>query len=374
MSRTSVFEPLSSFMALIMIVCVAAGAWAPPARAVGPTNQLLTTPYVFNNADPQNLPKLRTNSIVQIDTNDGIGFPTGTRATGAVIQSRIINGVGYFCVLTADHVLNGTTTAKDFISFANSAAENQSSAPQYPVVRYARVPGDNGETVDLSVAVVRFGDPNDSLYTRTLDENIAAISVGGGRARTEIGFGRRTGQNDDGTTDPLVGVANTYGFKRYQNQKTTRTLNNFARTYNGAAYAYHSITYTFDAVGGANRVAGEGFGFAGDSGGPLLIDAEVNSANLNGQNNSIFTNFIAGVEAFGDNDTSKDPDGAGPLGVGEGAAVDAGYYNAKITTTCDALMDAVAVPGSSPAGMGILFAMLAGSGLLLLWRRRREVV
>jgi hypothetical protein len=334
----------------------------PPARAIGPTNQRLTNPYVFNGADPNNLGKLRTNSVVQIDTNDGTGFPTGTRATGTVIQSRIINGAGYFCVLTADHVLNGSTAATDFISFNNSAAENTSSMPQFPVVSFARVQGDAGETVDMDVAVVRIGDPNQTLYTQTFDENIAGISVGGGRPFTEIGFGRRSGVNDDATTDPLVGVANTYGFKRYQNNQTTRTINNFARAYSGGNYAYHALTYTFDSVGAANRVAGEGFGFSGDSGGPLLIDFLVDGANLvTPATNSIYTNFIAGVEAFGANDTSVDPDGAGPLGVGEGATVDAGYYNTRITTACEALMAAVPEPAAP---------LSCVMGLIALSRRR----
>jgi hypothetical protein len=342
-----------------MLTWAAAGWLLPAAHAIGPTNQTLTNPYVFNNADPQNLMKLGTNSIIQVDGGDS-SAPLGT---GSVIKMEIIDGVGYLCILTADHVLNGSTVTKDFISFTNSATEGSSSMPQFPIISYARVAGNAGETVDADVAIVRVGDPTKPVYTQTLDRGLALNSVGSGIIFTEIGFGRRTGLADNQNTDPLVGVPGTYGTKRYQNNQTTRTIANFNQTYSGVNYRFHAITYTFDAIGTPNRVPGEGFGFAGDSGAPFLTSGLVNSTNLNAQGNTIFTNTIAGIDVYGPNSTA---DTAAGLNKGEEAGVDVGFYSKNITTACDKLFASVPEPSSW---------LVLATGLLGLlgygWRRGR---
>ena len=122
-------------------------------------------------------------------------------------------------------------------------------------------------------------------------------------------------------------------------------------------YTYDALTYTFDAQGTANYVAGEGFGFPGDSGSPFLA---TDFYDPGGGLPTLENNTIIGIDTYG------------PVGeIRNGAleyGVNIGVYANTLRTQCDQLMAAVPEPGTL-----VLLLMLVGCAATTGLVRRARV-
>lgn len=278
---------------------------------------------------------------------DAAGNNGNFNGTGTIFDNMNINGQGYFCVVTADHVVssNGTKAGALFnglgVGFGNDSATSGLSGLKQVgnVARYGNLGGQ-----DVAVFAVSYG-----AYNAANDQFVAKLGTPLTQASgpfSEWGFGN--------TGDFVAGGMNTlnqYGVERFQNNSFTRFMN---VAYSG--YAYNSIQWTFNAQNGS----GNGTSFDGDSGGAYFNGSQQGfTISVNGkipQNMNAFTDYLVGVHDFGDNNAFK---AFGFMGNG-GTPMTAGL-EAWMQKAC---MNAVPEPSS-------MLALALPVAILALRRRRK---
>jgi hypothetical protein len=332
---------------------VAVSLWAvvlltSPAYAIWPTNQTLdAVPYPIVNGDNQKGQKMSLNAVVEVTRpSQGLG-------TGSVIGKNVSpdGKVGYFCILTADHVRRASARQ---IGLSNG---NPASLPQftYRLKSYIQIPPDKAagdKAVDMDVMLAFGINPKSAAYTGTGTLSIANATAAQNTTFSEIGFGN-TGFL---MNNKLNQLPNTYGTKRYQNNSTDLAIPNFKQD---PGYLFHAISYKFAAANGF----GFGFGLQGDSGAPLL-DAGAQFNPGMGLPNVQRTNEIIGIDVYGPTRNIA----AGDLEY----AVDAGFYQAQISQACQDLFNGKGTLLPEPGALTHL-ALAAGVLVILYYVRRRRV-
>lgn len=333
-----------------------------PAVAIAPPEQR-TNPTQFDNFF----------SVVDMDKAPTLGNVTGTVGTGTVIGSEIINNIGYFCVLTADHNIP-TSTSIGFGDFG--VAPNPAGAfTNYPIVNVAR--GGSTGKEDIALAVIQYGavDPffvsvkDIGLWTppNTNDPTVLANYVSKNVASfTEIGDGIsgtrhfNAAGNQDGWT-PDGAPFRTAGTQRFQNNVVTGATPNsahFGYTYTDVHWRGHFPTF-------AN--SGEGTSFGGDSGGPYFLEQKVTKTitgltdiqgnPLPAQNIQLYSDTIFAVHTFGNNNNPQ----LYTDNVDSGGVVLSQADINWIAARCAAI----------PEPSGWLLILIGGGSIGLVVRRRR---
>jgi hypothetical protein len=321
--------------------------------ATGPNNQFVPNPAPANANT--------FSSVVGVVSVDAAGDVDAV-GTGTVIDSRIVNGVGYLCVLTADHVVKAGVSRIVFPNFVRGMPPP--GVGTKPIVNQRQVAGiAPGQNVDANVILVRYGTP-DAFYFNVPDKTLAS-GVGVGNKLADIGFGQ-TGTpnfNAQGNLVSLTATGGGEGDKRYQNNLLTGFFPNNTSPAHGA-YKENDIEFTFDAQGTANFTAGEGYGYRGDSGGPLFNNG-VTFDPGGGLPLIASTDSIAGVLAFTPRPASVNPGGTAVNGDVE-FAVDVFDYKANIWAACAAELSTIPEPSTL-----VLLAAASGSWLAG-WCVRRQ--
>jgi hypothetical protein len=197
--------------------------------------------------------------------------PTADLGTGSIIDSDVVTEgseqIGYFCVLTADHVIAGGATGIGFGYFGDGTNGAHSFAVTYPIVSSVRG-GSTGQE-DLAVAVVRYGvvDPNfvsvKDLQLWTPPASLALANLPG---FTQVGYG------DTGAPHYAAGVQDGFtaqassGIQRFDN---ANPISSTANSTHGA-YTYTDVQWNPAPVSPGHPNLGVGSSFGGDSGGPYF--------------------------------------------------------------------------------------------------------
>jgi hypothetical protein len=286
--------------ATFSLACGIAVSLSGLARATAPAQQT-TNPTAFSNFF----------SVV-----DMLQDPSTKVGTGSIIDSEYVTQgnqqIGYFCVLTADHVNTPPGLVANQIGFGYAGDGNNSAtsfAQTYSYVKVAHGGATGNE--DISVAVVRYGvvDPffasvkDLKLWTPPANITLASLPS----SFTQVGYGNTgvphyTGGVQDGFT-----FQNSFGVQRFDNA-------NPASTTAGAAhdgYTYTDVTWNPGPVSPGNPNLGTGSSFTADSGGPYFTTARTNFT-VNGltdvlgnpvppQTISTFSDTIFAVHTFGNN-------------------------------------------------------------------------
>jgi hypothetical protein len=246
---------------------------------------------------------------------DMIISPTADLGTGSVIGSHIVtqgnDQIGYFCVLTANHVIAQGANSIGFGYFGDGTNGANSFANTYPIINV--VSGGSSGTEDLSVVTVRYGVV-DPFFVSVQDLKIwtppANLSLPNLPQFTEVGYG------DTGTPHYNAGVQDgfnpqtSHGVQRFDNANPASTTANAAH----GIYTYTDVKWNPGPVSPGNPNLGTGSSFGGDSGGPYFT-TDATQFTVNGltdvfgnpvgpQNINAFSNTIFAVHTFGNN---KDP-------------------------------------------------------------------
>jgi hypothetical protein len=241
------------------------------------------------------------NGVVQVFDENGSGAIIGG-GTGSIIGRSIDrNGDGWFCVLTANHVVEKGASR-------SIALGDRQSSP----VRNGRVgSGSNWyiahPSLDIALVAVKWGQPDaffNGLNLLTLAPQSVTDMVDRHVQFTEIGYGRsgsfvQGGLQTDNPVEPL-----TARNKRFQNNRIERSRNNVASDNRGVQYT--GVEFTFDRPAANGFLAAEGLSYVGDSGGPYL-------ANGTFSNNGGFFTSVGAFERPDDADGTVVPDWAGGL-------------------------------------------------------------
>lgn len=270
------------------LTALAGCALGVPALAVGPSNQ--TTGAV--------------SSVVQMRPDDSA---LDTTATGSVVRKVVdSSGVGWLCVLTADHVAGAGYTR---IGFGDGNPGAQVFGGDDSLVFRAPEGG-----ADLALVGVRYGTPDsffDALSPLALAPASAQSRVGSLFTQPAYGW---TGEIDGAGMNTLARA----GVKGFQNNVVERV-----RQVGSAfiPYAYAALEWDFNAPGGAGSVLGEGSSYNGDSGAPYLIAGAQTVTLSDGSVMEIFTGSIAAVHTYGDSSSFHGWVGSGDHLPGGGVAI-----------------------------------------------------
>ena len=333
------------------------------AYATGPAFQTVTNPASGGLS--------LLNSVVQI-TKPATG-PVTTKGrvnggTGSIIDKFVDRGTGYLCILTSDHIFS---KGYDRIAFGNSASagflDSPDVAANYSIIGRQQVIkqtyGNNPLTqkVDADVILVKYGAV-DARFTGLTPLSLATTSAAKFDTFSEVGFGDKGSYGPGGST--MVMSTNTYGVKRYQNNKFVGLNSNITI----GAYNYDAISYNFNKLGTGGAVGGEGYGGVGDSGAAFLnsslrTTSGLTTGVLNG--NSLYTDAIVGIDAFGafDNVTSGDYT---VVNNTPHTGVNTTVYTSEIKFACKNFVDQV-TPEPGPTA----FALTAGLCLIGMAARKR---
>jgi hypothetical protein len=222
------------------------------ALGIGPDNQTLN-------------PTLDGVVRVLFDNNlgGGVGEFVGT---GSLIDNRNVNGQGWLCVLTADHVVSsddtpsGATVKSPGIALGNSNNTTGNSAylPAGPVFRR----GPTGR-VDIALLGVNYG-PFSAGYTPLVRKLVAANNFS--QYFSAIGYGEE-------------GQVVAGGFQAQHRNGTQRYLNehaDFVSNYSSLGYLYNAARWrTNDPNDPMVTVKGTGATFGGDSGAPYFSNTQM---------------------------------------------------------------------------------------------------
>jgi hypothetical protein len=340
--------------ASLSLACGIALSLSGLASATAPIQQT-TSPTAFSNFF----------SVVDMTIS-----PTVDEGTGSIIGSHIVDEgnqqIGYFCVLTADHVISGATPATSigFGYFGDGTNGANSFSQTYPIVSLYR--GGSTGNEDLAVAVVRYGvvDPFfvsvKDLQLWTPPANITLPNLPS--TFTQVGYG------DTGTPLYQGGVQTGFtpqtstGIQRFDNANPASTTALAPH----APYTYTDVTWNPGPVSPGHPNLGTGSSFGGDSGGPYFTTAATNFT-VNGltdalgnpvgpQSINAFSDTIFAVHTFGNNNNPQLFSDNIASGGNVLTAPDVAWVNMK----CDA------APEPSTwvlAGIGVI-------GLLAVARRR----
>lgn len=326
----------STYKSFVLALSVAA---ASVAFAGGPVNQLSS-----NNGTVR---ILVSNANTNFATDAGVAF----NGSGTVIDHKNINGQGWICILTADHVLSTTASAAGAsfqsigIGSGNSANPNGSSSgfKANMVMRSA------ARRTDIAVLGVNYGTFNAAFnqFKRTVWDG-----TGTPTAFTGEGFGAE--MTDDSANSRWNRVAN-YGVRRRWNMNgftISAGANATFNDYDGS----QTIEWKPKAVGSMTSLNGHGQGADGDSGGAYFVgDPETITTTLG--TTTYYRSSIFGTQSFGSfiNGNAND-------GVAYGSRWGGVYLNAANRTWIQQQCSAVPEPTS--------IAALA-AGLTLLLRKKR---
>jgi hypothetical protein len=226
------------------------------AVATGPNQQTL----------PWLAPQSQTlNGVVQVYKENGAGTIAGS-GTGSIIGRKIdANGDGWFCVLTANHVVENSPRR-------SIALGDRQTAP----VRPGRVGGGDNwyiahPTLDIALVAVKWGQPDgffNNLQLLTLAPQNVNDMVTNHMQFSQLGYGRSGSFVQGGlqTDNPVEDLSARN--KRFQNNRIERTRNNVVTDSRGVAYT--GVEFTFDRPAETGFLAAEGLSYVGDSGGPYL--------------------------------------------------------------------------------------------------------
>ena len=252
------------------------------------------------------------NSVVRMVANATTGV-----GTGSIIDTSLGGfGSGYFFVLTADHNFPSATG----ISFGTNLGGPFN--PVYNVVNVARGGASGNE--DIALAAVLYGTPNaffnnvdplglwnpqgnngDALTSYVMSSVASFTEIGDGISATPH---YNVGGTQDGWTPQARATAN-FGVQRFQNNFPTGAIAGDAA--NDFPYVNNSVDWHPHNPSAPNT--GEGTSFAGDSGGPYLLEDPTTSviSGLSDPNNQggtlpnqtiqYYTDTIFAVHDFGDN-------------------------------------------------------------------------
>ncbi|MFZ4574352.1 MAG: hypothetical protein ACOYN0_08130 [Phycisphaerales bacterium] len=249
------------------------------------------------------------NAVVQMRAGDD---PLGVTATGSVVAKRIDSaGMGWLCVLTADHVAGAGFTG---IGFGDGDPPPLTFAADDSLTFRAPFGG-----ADLAVIGVPYGSP-DGFFESLEPLSLAPSDPGSliGTQFSQIGYGW-TGVPIEGglglATQPRAGV------KGFQNNVVERV-----RPFGGVftPYAYTALEWDFNQPGASGAVVGEGSSFNGDSGSPYLIGSPTAVTLESGAVMEHFTIGIAAVHTYGDSSREHGWVGSGDHIPGGGVAITPG--------------------------------------------------
>jgi hypothetical protein len=306
-------------------------AMALPAVATGPNNQVVPNPAVDANL----------NSVVQMSFLNGGN--NQTLGTGSIIDKFTVRGVGYFCVLTADHVIAGGATR---ISFQNG---NGVPLTTFPIDYSLRFIGANGvDRPDMALSLVRFGAPNAAFNNVVNLSLINGAAIAQGAGISVVGFGNTGAINP--VTNVLSVQAGTAGTKRYQNN-----LVSARPAIIDGIYRYQGVEAQYNVPG----VAGEGGTFGGDSGAPYFSSSTTFDPDDGGPLPALRNNTIAAVHTLGVNVYNNGTPHAG---------VDVFTYRQAIVDTCN-LYQSTLVASPEPTSVSLL-VITSVVGVVLRRRKR----
>ena len=237
--------------------------------------------------------------------------------TGSIIGSHYVTEgneqIGYFCVLTADHVIAGKRpNSIGFGYFGDGTNGANSFSATYPIVKTARG-GSTGQE-DLAVAIVKYGvvDPffvsvqNLKLWTPPADLSLPNLPI-----FSQVGYGDTgTPHYDSGVQDGFTPQSSS-GIQRFTNAHPVSTTANAAHS----GYTYTDVKWNPGPVSPGHPDLGVGSSFGGDSGGPYLTtDTTVFTINglidvfgtaVGPQMISVFSDTIFAVHTFGNNNNPQ---------------------------------------------------------------------
>ncbi len=315
------------------VLSVLIGFAAQVALGIGPENQTLTPTFdgvvrmLYNNGNA-----------------DGTGYMNGT---GTIVDNVNVNGQGWLCVLTADHVVSqtgtrtGATVSQPGIAFGNSAVDSGDSLyiKATPEQVYRR--GPNG-LIDIALLGINYGafDANYTPLVRNLVTASAFFDF------TDIGYG-----NEGKRVAGGYQAQNRYGTERYFNEKIVT----FNTTFSALGYTYDSAQYFVQDPTANTAPAGSGTTFDADSGSPYFTtEADFDEAN----GFSYFTNNQFAVHT-GSTPVGNPPAGFKPDGSRQWSVALSAADLQWIAESC------ALVP--EPGCVGILIVWGAVS---VAWRRR----
>jgi hypothetical protein len=129
---------------------------ATSALADAPSNQIVPDPLPAQGT----LDML--NSVVNIDLANG-----RIDGTGSILKAEVVNGIGYFVVLTADHVVADLPTT---IAFGNNG--NPPTNTRYNIIAGTNTRGGSTGLEDIALFAVRYGAP-DAFFRSLVSFHIA---------------------------------------------------------------------------------------------------------------------------------------------------------------------------------------------------------
>jgi len=247
------------------------------ALAIGPANQTIS---------PQD------NSVVRLLDGSATGNAAGANfdGTGSIIDNMDINGQGWFCVLTADHVVSSTGAQGGAlansvgIAFGNSANNNGSSA--YLVANQSKIfRGGVGGLEDLAVVGVPYGAFNPAFNSYAISLQVAGSPTN--QLFSDIGFG-----NQGNLTPTGYQAQGLYGTQRFLNDAIDTITPVQAQP---GGYTYAAALWTIDNPNGAGAHIGSGSAFDADSGSPYFAISNGASALVT---NLVFQNTTNNTTVF----------------------------------------------------------------------------
>ena len=258
-----------SLIRAVILAALATFPWVVPSWAIGPHTQTV---------DPTLDGVVRVLYDNPPQQNPGDGYFNGT---GTIIGNHNVDGRGWLCVLTADHVLSstgnfgGALVSRPGIAFSNSAQASGNS-PYLDAGPRVRRNGANG-TSDLAVMGVRYGafSPAYDALVRNVVPATAFFFF------SDIGYGDEGRLlNVDGMGGPDGYQAQgVYGTERYLNDK----IGTFQANFSFIGYTYEAAHWFVENPADPGAIQGSGTTFGADSGSPYF-----SSELMTDLNNDIF--------------------------------------------------------------------------------------
>lgn len=231
--------------------------------------------------------------VVRILLNTNVGANTGSfNGTGTIIGNVNQQGQGWYCILTADHVVStngpGDPTAAGIGAVQMNSVGNggDDGVAAWPVMSGYAIRTKSlfgaASAVDLALVAVNYGAYNagNDIFVRNL------VNDNSHRTFSIIGFGQEARRVATG----YQGVGN-YGTQRYENN----VVNRYAPNFSNGGYTYDAVTskIIFDP---GTVFPGTGAAYDGDSGAPLFTSGVASEP---GQGISYYAYDVFGVHQGG---------------------------------------------------------------------------
>jgi hypothetical protein len=268
--------------------------------AVGVFACLSSAAYAIAPSDQVIVPTPGSSLYSVVDLFQGPN-PTTDTGTGSIIGKMQVGDLGFFCVLTADHVITG---GANYIGVGTSGGV---PPPPSQRLQFATVAaGGASGTEDLRIGSVTVGDIVHNPTAAAVYNSVVPLQVANPMTRplrvndlfTEYGYGDTGTATMVGGTPGYMRTASDF-IQRFQNNSVLQITANMAAP--NPPYVEQQVLWNIVAPANNN---GQGASLAGDSGGPYLSSFPSNTTimrNGNPLSISILTDFIVGVHAFGNN-------------------------------------------------------------------------